>query len=120
MSWTLVARSVDDARRVLQDRTQTPVPSFAYPHGYHDRAVRAAVARAGHESACEVGYRRYRGAGHRYAIPRLFIGPDHRPADVVALASGAGPWLVPAVKRVAQPGWRLVRRTANLAGVRLT
>jgi len=116
----LMARAVSDARRVLQDRTQTPVPSFAYPHGYHDRAVRTAVARAGHESACEVGYRRYRGVGHRYAIPRLLIGPDHTPADVVSLVSGAGPWLMPTVKRAAQPAWRLIRRAANLAGVRLT
>ena len=116
----LMARAIDDARRRLQDRTQTPVPSFAYPHGYHDRAVRAAVARAGHESACEVGYRRYRGVGRRYAIPRLLIGPDHRPADVVALVSGAVPWLMPTVKRVAQPAWRLARRAANLADVRLT
>jgi peptidoglycan/xylan/chitin deacetylase (PgdA/CDA1 family) len=116
----LMARAISDARHILQDRTQTPVASFAYPHGYHDRAVRAAVARAGHESACEVGHRRYRGVDHRYAIPRLLIGPDHRPDEVVALVSGAAPWLVPTIKRVAQPGWRLVRRVANLAGVRLT
>jgi peptidoglycan/xylan/chitin deacetylase (PgdA/CDA1 family) len=116
----LMVRAVGDARRILQDRTGTPVDSFAYPHGYHDRAVRRAVAEAGHTSACEVGYRRYRGIGHRYAIPRLLIGPDDRPDTVVSLVSGASPWLVPAIKRVAQPGWRLVRQTANLAGLRLT
>lgn len=116
----LMAREITDARRILQDRTGTPVRSFAYPHGYHDRAVRSAVARAGHDSACEVGHRRYRGFGHRLAIPRLLIGPDHRPADVVALVTQGGPVLVPALKRAARPGWRLVRRTADLAGIRLT
>lgn len=116
----LMVREIGDARRVLQDGTGTPVRSFAYPHGYHDRAVRSAVARAGHDSACEVGHRRYRGTGHRFAIPRLLIGPDHSPADVVALVTRAGPRLVPALKRAARPGWRLVRWTADLAGVRLT
>ncbi len=116
----LMARAIGDARRILQDRTQTAVPSFAYPHGYHDRAVRSAVAQAGHDSACEVGHRRYPGAGHRFAIPRLLIGPDHSPADVVELVASGGPRLVPELKRAAQPVWRVVRRTADLAGVRLT
>lgn len=115
-----MVEAVVQGRRVLQDRTQTPVSSFAYPHGYHDGPVRSAVARAGHESACEVGHRRYSGTGRRLAIPRLLIGPDHRPADVVSLVERGGARLVPALKRAAQPGWRLARRAASLAGVRLT
>jgi peptidoglycan/xylan/chitin deacetylase (PgdA/CDA1 family) len=116
----VMARQVRDARRQLQDRTGTPVPSFAYPHGYHDRAVRDAVVRAGHASACEVGHRGYPGDGHRYAIPRLQVTPDHSPGDVVALVATGGPTLGPNLKRAAQPGWRLVRRAANRVGVRLT
>jgi peptidoglycan/xylan/chitin deacetylase (PgdA/CDA1 family) len=115
-----VARAANDARRLLEDRAGVPVRSFAYPHGYHDRAVRMVVARTGHESACGAGHRRYSGIGHRYAIPRLKITSDHSPADVVALVASGGPRLGPALKHAAQPGWRVVRRTADLAGIRLT
>jgi peptidoglycan/xylan/chitin deacetylase (PgdA/CDA1 family) len=116
----VMARQVRDARRQLQQRTATAVPSFAYPHGYHNRAVRAAVAQAGHDSACEVGHRRYSGHDHRYAIPRLQVTPDHTPDDVVSMVAAGGPMIVPALKRAAQPGWRAVRRAASKAGVRLT
>lgn len=116
---SLVA-GVADARQRLQDATGQAVASFAYPHGYHDLAVRRAVAAAGHTNACEVGYRRWSGNGRRFAIPRLRITPDHSPTEVVDLVAFGGPRLAPALKRAAQPGWRTVRRAADLAGVRLT
>jgi peptidoglycan/xylan/chitin deacetylase (PgdA/CDA1 family) len=116
----VMARQVRDARRQLQQHTATRVPSFAYPHGYHNRAVRAAVAQAGHDTACAVGHRTYDGEGHRYAIPRLQVTPDHTPDDVVTLVATGGPTVIPALKRAAQPGWRFVRRAAHKAGVRLT
>ncbi len=115
-----VARAVRDARWLLEDRAGVAVRSFAYPHAYHDGAVRTVVARTGHESACAAGHRRYTGVGHRYAIPRLKITPDHTPTDVVSLVASGGPRLVPALRQAVAPGWRLVRRTADVAGVRLT
>lgn len=115
-----VVRSVRDARWLLEDRAGVPVRSFAYPHGHHDRPVRTVVARAGHTSACEIGLRRYSGAGRRYAIPRLRITADHSPSEVVALVAHGEPRVVPALRRAVEPGWRAVRRTAALAGVTLT
>lgn len=50
-----VARSeITDSRRELEDHLGHRIESFAYPHGYHDRAVRAMVAAAGFTSACLV------------------------------------------------------------------
>ena len=44
------------SKGVLEDETSTAVQSLAYPFGYHNRRVRSAVARAGYQAACEVGY----------------------------------------------------------------
>jgi peptidoglycan/xylan/chitin deacetylase (PgdA/CDA1 family) len=115
-----VVRTVRDARWLLEDRAGVPVRSFAYPHGHHDRPVRTVVARAGHTSACEVGLRRYSGVGRRYAIPRLWITPDHSPAELVELVAHGEPRLVPALRRLIEPAWRVVRRGAARVGVALT
>jgi len=113
-------REIAAGRSRLEQRLQLPVPSFAYPHGYHGRRVRAAVARAGHDNACEIGHRVHRPSDHRLAIPRLQPLPDHTGPDLLKLVRGDGPALLPTVKRLAQPAWRLTRRAARLAGVRLT
>ncbi|HEX9999964.1 MAG TPA: polysaccharide deacetylase family protein [Actinoplanes sp.] len=111
-----VARSHQE----LEQRLQTPMRSFAYPHGYHGRRVRKVVAAAGYQNATEVGRRLHTPTDDRFAVPRLQPTPDHSGADLVALARADEPGLVPRVKQLAQPGWRLARRVAGLAGWRLT
>ncbi|GGK91515.1 polysaccharide deacetylase family protein [Mangrovihabitans endophyticus] len=108
------------SRDELEQRLQTPMRGFAYPHGYHDRHVRDAVRQTGHDHATEVGRRRHTPADRRFAVPRLQPTPDMTGADLVALVAGGGPALVPRVKRLAQPGWRVVRRIARRAGKNLT
>lgn len=109
------------SRELLRQHTQRPVWSFAYPHGYHSLAVRAAVARAGHRTACEVGHRLYTVDDSRLGIPRLQITADHGVEDVLRLVETGGSTFVPAVKDLLRPGWRLVRRVAKDGlGVRLT
>jgi len=112
---------VRTSRDRLADEVGLPIRSFCYPHGYHGPAVRAAVARAGHDNACEVGRRLYTSADDRLAIPRLHPTPDHSGADLVGLVRDGGPQLVPRLKRAAQPAWRATRRVAyRLFDVTLT
>jgi peptidoglycan/xylan/chitin deacetylase (PgdA/CDA1 family) len=129
---------VRTSREMLRQKLQVPVASFAYPHGYHSGAVRAAVARCGHVSACEVGRRLYhppagppRGPARAsdtrrartvaLAIPRLHVTRRHSGEDVVRLVRDGGSRLEPLVKHIAGPGWRVVRRFArDTLGVRLT
>jgi peptidoglycan/xylan/chitin deacetylase (PgdA/CDA1 family) len=111
-----VVRSHDE----LEQRLGRRVRSFAYPHGYNGRPVRDVVEAAGHDNACEVGRRLHRPGERRFAVPRLQPTPDLTGADLVALVAGGGPQLVPRLKRLAQPGWRVARRAARLAGRELT
>jgi peptidoglycan/xylan/chitin deacetylase (PgdA/CDA1 family) len=111
-----IARSRDE----LEQRLQQRVRSFAYPHGYHGSRVRAAVLAAGHDNATEVGRRLHRPGERRFAVPRLQPTPAMTGADLVALVAGGGSPLVPRLKRLAQPGWRAVRRIARAAGRNLT
>lgn len=111
-----VAQSADE----LRQRLQLPVPSFAYPHGYHGRRVRDVVAAAGHHNATEVGRRLYRPGDDVLAVPRLQPTCDHSGADLLALVRAGEGGLVPTVKRLLQPGWRLARKAARLAGRNLT
>jgi peptidoglycan/xylan/chitin deacetylase (PgdA/CDA1 family) len=113
-------REIRRSRDELEQRLQLPVPSFAYPHGYHGRRVRAVVAAAGHDNATEVGRRLYRPGDRRLAVPRLQPTCDHTGADLLAMVRAGEGRLVPAVKRALQPGWRLARRAARLAGKDLT
>ncbi|BCJ46760.1 polysaccharide deacetylase [Actinoplanes ianthinogenes] len=108
------------SREELEQRLQIEVRSFAYPHGYNSGRVREVVEAAGHDNATEVGYRVHTPRERRFAVPRFQPTPDHTGADLVALVEGQGPALVPALKRCAQPGWRLVRRVARAAGRNLT
>ncbi|MEU4428644.1 polysaccharide deacetylase family protein [Actinoplanes sp. NPDC024001] len=104
----------------LEQRLQLKVRSFAYPHGYNSRQVRDVVAASGHDNATEVGYRLHTPSERRFAVPRFQPTPDHSGADLVALVEGAGSPLVPQLKRLAQPGWRMVRKMARKAGRNLT
>ncbi len=111
-----IVRSHDE----LEQRLQRKVRSFAYPHGYNGRRVRDVVRDAGHDNATEVGRRLHTPGERRFAVPRLQPTPDHTGADLVALVAGGGSRLVPQVKRLAQPAWRVARRIARRAGRNLT
>jgi peptidoglycan/xylan/chitin deacetylase (PgdA/CDA1 family) len=114
-------REIADSRDRLTQEIQRPVRSFAYPHGYHSAEVRIAVARAGHDNACAIGRRLYRRADDPLAVPRLQPTPDQSGADLLNLVRTGGPTLLPRLRELAQPGWRITRRVAQRRfGVRLT
>ena len=104
----------------LQQRLGLKVRGFAYPHGYNGRRVRELVRETGYDHATEVGRRLHRPGEHRFAVPRLQPTPGHSGADLVALVQGGGSQLVPQVKRLAQPAWRMARKVALRTGRTLT
>jgi peptidoglycan/xylan/chitin deacetylase (PgdA/CDA1 family) len=104
----------------LEQRLGLKVRGFAYPHGYNGRRVRDVVRETGYDHATEVGRRLHRPGDHRFAVPRLQPTPAHTGEDLVALVAGGGSQLVPQMKRLAQPAWRVARKVALRSGRTLT
>jgi peptidoglycan/xylan/chitin deacetylase (PgdA/CDA1 family) len=111
-----IVRSKDE----LEQRLGRRVRGFAYPHGYNGARVRATVLAAGHDNATEVGRRLHTPGEKRFAVPRLQPTPDLTGDALVTLVAGGGSPLIPKLKQLAQPGWRMVRRAALAAGRNLT
>lgn len=59
-------------RSILEQELGVAVSTFAYPYGYHDRTVRAAVADAGYALAVAVANRRAHD-DDPFAVPRLTV-----------------------------------------------
>lgn len=107
-----VDSEIRDSHRCLSDLVARPIRSFSYPHGYHDFRVRAAVARHGHDNACEVGRARCHPTDDRLAVPRLAVTSDHRGKDVLSLVESARRTPMTALRQTARPAWRVARRLA--------
>lgn len=105
-----VARS----RRELSDLLGTPVRSFAYPHGYHDRRVRDAVVRAGYDSACAVREALSSAADDTLALARVTLLHDVEVDDLAAVLDGRHHPVAPFAEPMRTKAWRVARR----AGVR--
>lgn len=105
----VIREEVVASRRMLEQRLGGPVTSFCFPNGYTSRRVRRALIRAGYTTACIVGRRLATLDDERYALPRLQVTPGMSAADVRALVRAGEPGIVPLLKRLAQPAWRVVR-----------
>jgi len=96
---------IDCSRRALE-AVIGPVTSFAYPHGYHSRAVRDEVRRAGLAGACAVAGGLASGSDDRFAIPRIVVrGSTTSEALVRMIEHGAPPRRRPLRRAV----WRMTR-----------
>lgn len=113
------ARQIEMSRDTITAELGRAPRSFAYPHGYHSAKVRAAVAAAGHHNACQIGRRVSTPHDDRYAIPRLQPTPEMS-GEALVRCVRARTQPRAQVKRMAQPGWRMARRAARTAGIRLT
>lgn len=83
-------REIGESKRELEERLSAEVASFAYPHGSHDRHVRAAVIDAGFTSAVAVKNALAHPADDPFAIARWTVMRDSTPDEVAATLAGRG------------------------------
>jgi len=111
---TLRRRSIADevgrSRRELSARLGRPVRSFAYPHGYHDRRVRAAVVAAGYDSAAAVREAFSSRRDDTLALARITLLDDVTVDRLAAVLDGEGFPVAPFAEPVRTKAWRLARR----------
>ena len=101
------------SRARLEACLQEPVTSFAYPYGYHSRAVRQAVLDAGYTSACAVKNALSHPGDDLFAIARVLVERTTGAAGVDDLLAGRGHPLSWRGERLRTRGWRAYRRMRN-------
>ena len=104
------------SRARLEDLVQTPVRSFAYPHGAYDRRVRARTAAARYASAAAVKNALSHAGDDPLAIARWTVMRDTPAARVAAVLEGRGAPLAWHRERLRTRGWRHVRRARRRVG----
>lgn len=108
-----LARAVEEIalpKRLLEDHLGTPVTTFAYPHGFSSRTVRAAVRAQGYASAASVRDAFTSVCADRFAVARLMLRATDRPEDVGAWLAGVGAGIAPPRERLRTSAWRWYRR----------
>lgn len=106
-----IADEVELSRRELSTVLRKPVRSFAYPHGYHDARVRAAVARAGYDSAAAVREAFSSPTDDTLALARITLLHDVTVDRLATILDGHGHPVAPFPEPVRTKAWRLARRT---------
>jgi peptidoglycan/xylan/chitin deacetylase (PgdA/CDA1 family) len=96
------------SRDVLADRLGTPIRSFAYPHGYHDRRTRRIVQASGFTSASAVKHAVSHSDDDRFGLARIIVPRTARADDLLALMSDLP--VAPVRERPRTRAWRLARR----------
>lgn len=98
------------SKRLLEEKLGRAVTSFAYPHGYHDKAMKQMVQEAGFTAACGVKHAISRPDDERFALARLIVAGETTLPQFADLVAGRGVALAPRHERPATKVWRLVRQ----------
>lgn len=106
----MAKQEIVGSKAMLERELGIPVRSFAYPHGYATRAIRAMVQEAGFSSACRVRHALSATAENRFALSRIIMTEDIDDGALAALLEGRNLPVAPAVERLASYCWRWVRR----------
>lgn len=64
---------IETDKATLEELTEMPVTSFAYPHGDHCPTTLRLVQDAGYERACSVAWGRVRGKDNPFLLPRYEV-----------------------------------------------
>lgn len=109
-----VQDEVEGSKRRLEQLTDAPVDSFAYPHGAFDRRVRAAVIEAGYRSAAAVKNALSHDADDSFAIARITVTGAMRHGRVAEVLEGKGAPLARTRERALTRAYRMSRRSRKL------
>jgi len=111
----LAAAQLDEevagSKRALEMLLGVPVTSFAYPHGLHDRRARAAVVRAGYNSAAAVKNALSHLEDDPFAIARWTVTAGTPAERLAGVLRGDGVPLAWSRERVRTRGYRAARRS---------
>jgi peptidoglycan/xylan/chitin deacetylase (PgdA/CDA1 family) len=97
------------SKKLLDRRLGRSIRSFAYPHGYHSRKIKAMVHRAGFDNACGVKEALSGPGDDEFALARIMLRGDASVEQLDALMRGSS--RAPRHERLQTKAWRVARRT---------
>jgi peptidoglycan/xylan/chitin deacetylase (PgdA/CDA1 family) len=114
-----LAHEILTSKVQLEERAQTSVHSFAYPHGAYDRRVREAVVAAGYRSAAGVKNAVSHTSDDPFAIARWTVTAGTTATRITEVLEGVGVPRAWAHERVRTRAYRSVRRQRRRVGLAL-
>jgi peptidoglycan/xylan/chitin deacetylase (PgdA/CDA1 family) len=111
-------QEIEGSKRFLEDRLQTRIQSFAYPHGSHNRTTRAITVEAGYTSAMAVKNAISHAEDDPYAMARFTVHGGSTRERVAAVIDGGGVPLVAEGEKLRTSVYRAVRYVRHRAGAR--
>ncbi|GAA1495789.1 polysaccharide deacetylase family protein [Paeniglutamicibacter kerguelensis] len=103
-------REICDSKKALEAIVGLRVETFAYPHGYHDRATKKMVADAGFKSAAAVRNALSHAGDDRFALARYTVMADCTAEHLAGVLDGRHARRAPRRERLRTGVWREVRR----------
>jgi peptidoglycan/xylan/chitin deacetylase (PgdA/CDA1 family) len=117
LSETEAAAEISRSRLALEDGLGRPVTSFAYPYGFHTRAVKRLVAGEGFRGACGVRHAFSHAEDDPYALARIMVYPRTPMNTFRSWIQGRGQlptsWRE---ERMRTRVWRVARRLRSKVG----
>jgi peptidoglycan/xylan/chitin deacetylase (PgdA/CDA1 family) len=110
LSRPAAAAEIRDSKDVLEQTLGRRVDTFAYPHGYHDKAVKNMVAAAGFRSAAAVRNALSPAEDDAFALARVTVTADFGPEQVARVLTGHGAPVARRGERWRTRLWRQERR----------
>lgn len=103
-------REILESKLALEAILERPVDSFAYPHGYHDRAVKNMVVEAGYTSAAAVRNALSHAEDDRFALARFTVMGDCSAERLAGVLRGEEIGRAHPKERLRTSMWRQVRK----------
>jgi peptidoglycan/xylan/chitin deacetylase (PgdA/CDA1 family) len=104
------AAEIRQSKDVLEQALGRRIDTFAYPHGYHDKAVKQLVAAAGFTSAAAVRNALSPADDDPFAIARVTVMSDFGPDRIAEVLTGRGAPTARPGERWRTRLWRQERR----------
>jgi peptidoglycan/xylan/chitin deacetylase (PgdA/CDA1 family) len=119
LSRPAAAAEILQSKDVLEQALGRRVDTFAYPHGYHDKAVKSLVSGAGFTSAAAVRNALSPDDDDLFALARVTVMSDFSPEHVASVLTGRGAPTARRGERWRTRLWRQERRRRHSRAERL-
>jgi peptidoglycan/xylan/chitin deacetylase (PgdA/CDA1 family) len=117
VSRAVAGRDIEDSKHLVEDALGAPTKSFAYPYGYHDKAVQHLVRGAGFDHAVGVKNTHSHTQDDRWGIARITVERHMTATWLEQTLTQPAPRTAVGNERLRTVGWRQVRRArAALTG----